>query len=90
MTDDTEKEIERITQLAGLDRPVDRSFFANSYRNQASGCVMSEDVNENTAKDILRRIARHIAPGDWNNVIEDHPNWKGLLDPIQSTLPGEG
>jgi hypothetical protein len=74
-----EMDNERLKVLAGITKP------GEGFTNQRNGCVMDEGIDPATAKDVLRRIARHVKPGDWDKAVEENPEWKGFLSPDQGS-----
>jgi len=75
MTDD---EIDRIQTLAGIQRR------GEGFVSEDTGCVMDQSVPPETAKNILRRLARHITPGEWDAAVRETPEWDGCLSPNQN------
>ena len=65
---------ERIQQLAGIKH-------GDGFVNQADGCEMNDGISPEEAKEVLRRLARHISPGEWDAAVAEHPEWDGLLKP---------
>lgn len=53
----------------------------------AVGCTMSEAVSPVMAKDILRRLARHVTPGEWAAAVAETPDWVGSLEPDPRLRP---
>lgn len=66
-----------LRRLAGI-KPSD------GFVNQANGCEMDESITPDQAKEVLRRLARHIAPGEWDAAVAERQDWDGLLRPNKS------
>jgi len=78
MTDDVTPE--RLKVLSGITTLGD-GFV------DAVGCTMAEVVSPAMAKDILRRLARHVTPGEWASALAERPDWVGSLEPDPRLRP---
>ena len=65
--------------IEALDR--ERLLPDRRFVRQHRGCVMNEDIDPATAKDLLRGIARHISAEEWAQALTTNPQWEGLLNP---------
>ncbi|WP_157094113.1 hypothetical protein [Sphingomonas mali] len=66
-----------LQRLAGI-KP------GGGFLNQADGCEMQDSISPDQAKEVLRRLARHITPGEWDAAVEERPEWEGLLSPART------
>ena len=70
---------EKATSLDALD--VARLLPDQRFVRQHRGCVMNENIDPATAKELLRGVARHVSAEEWAKTLAENPQWKGLLSP---------